>query len=114
MKELIKYFVHSLERKKHIFELINHIKLVLTIGNDRDNCSIVFDKGSVFIDSSNVELDDTLKVKIHGNTDAISSLLDGSLKLREGVLRDQLDVVGSFRNKLLLESVFYLAGKSKI
>jgi len=113
MKELIEYFVQNLERKKHIFELINHIKLVLTIENDQENCAIVFNDGSVFMEPSHLRIEDTTKVIIHGNTDAISSLLDGRLKLREGVLKDQLQVAGSFRNKLLLESVFYLAGKSK-
>jgi hypothetical protein len=111
VRETVELFLKKLEQKKHINELINHVKLVLTIGSDRDSCSILIHNGTVSMSPSNLSLS-PLRVKIQGNTEAISSLLDGSLKLRVGAARKELYVDGSFRHKLLLESLFYLGGKS--
>lgn len=110
MRELVEFFVKNLEQKKHIFELVKNVRLVLTIGSDQDSCSIFIHNGTVTMSPANLGLS-PLKVKIQGNTDAISSLLNGSLKLRVGAARKELYVDGSFRHKLLLESLFYLAGK---
>jgi hypothetical protein len=112
VKELVEYFVKNLEHKKHIFELLNTVKLVLTIGNEWESCSIYINNGMVSMSPIMMEKK-PMKVKIQGNSDAISLLLHGSLKLREGAIRDELQIVGSFRNKLLLESLFYLVGKSR-
>ncbi|MGM0902709.1 MAG: hypothetical protein ACQEXB_16610 [Bacillota bacterium] len=111
MKELVEFFVKNLERKEHIFELFNKVKLVLTIGNNQENCSVFINDGMVSMSPTDMGTS-SIRVEIKGNTEAISSLLNGSLKLREGTIRNQLQVVGSFRHTLLLESVFYLAGKS--
>jgi hypothetical protein len=113
VRELVQLFVKNLERKKHIFELINHVKLVLTIESDWESYSIFITNGVVSMSPTTIEKN-SAKVKIQGNTEAISSLLNGSLKLREGANRDELHIVGSFRQILLLESVFYLAGKSVV
>jgi len=113
VRELVDYFVENLEQKKHINELINHVKLVLTIGNDQEIYSVFINAGAVSLSPINMGAS-SLKVKIQGNTEAIASLLKGRLKLREGAARDELQIVGSFRHKLLLESVFYLAGKSRM
>jgi len=112
VKELIEYFVKNLEHKKHIYELLDRVKLVLTIGNERESCSIYIDNGMVSMSPIVMEKN-PMKVIIQGNCEAISLLLNGRLKLREGTIRDELQVMGSFRNKLLLESVFYLGGKSR-
>jgi hypothetical protein len=111
VREFVEYFVKNLEQKKHIFELINTVKLVLTIGTDRESYSIFISDGMVSMSPTNMGKN-LKRVDIQGNTEAIASLLGGSLKLREGAIRKELQVVGSFRHKLLLESVFYLTGRS--
>jgi hypothetical protein len=111
VREFIEDFVKKLEHRKHIKELINTVKLVLTIGTNRESYSIFIKDGMVSMSPINMGMN-PIRVDIRGNTETISSLLEGSLKLREGATRKELQVVGSFRHKLLLESVFYLTGKS--
>lgn len=111
MKELVESFVKNLEQKEHIIELLKTVKLDLTIGNNRESCSVFINDGMVSMSPTDGGIS-SIRVEIQGNTEAISSLLDGSLKLREGKIRNQLQIVGSFRQTLLLESMFYLAGQS--
>ncbi|EMT45256.1 hypothetical protein [Anoxybacillus flavithermus] len=48
-------------------------------------------------------------ITIRGSTQAMMSLLQGSLKLQQQLRLNELSVTASFRHILLLESIFFLA-----
>jgi len=55
------------------------------------------------------ETDEERVITIRGSTQAIMSLLQGSLKLQQQLRLNELSVTASFRHILLLESIFFLA-----
>ncbi|SEM62656.1 SCP-2 sterol transfer family protein [Mesobacillus persicus] len=108
-----KKIVHSVENmgnKQHVIKLLNHQKLEVAIETEKENFGLVIDDGIISLTSG--VPGGSPSVRIQGKTDVIHSLLEGNIKLREGARYEKFHISGSFRNQLMLESLFFLTGKS--
>jgi hypothetical protein len=109
MHEQIGLYLEKLERKNHLCELIKNKNLSIAIEINQQEYYLFFQNGK--LRKSVDTLKDYISTRIGGDEKAITSLLNGELKLRVGEAMNLLHVSASFRNKLLLESLFYLGGQ---
>jgi len=106
LDELVEGFVNRLQTKSHVFELFHHSTFSLAIGNELDKYHLSLQDGEVIMNEP-VQAD----IEVNGRTPIIASLLEGKLKLRDGISYHGIQVTGSFRDQLLVESLFFLTGK---
>lgn len=110
MDRRIVHFVENIGNKQHIVRLMHHQKLEVAIETEIENYGLVIDNGCIRLTSGIPG--GSPSVRIQGSSEFIHSLLEGSVKLREGAINKMFQVSGSFRNQLMLESLFFLTGKS--
>ncbi|WP_210365236.1 SCP2 sterol-binding domain-containing protein [Bacillus sp. REN3] len=107
MQERAKRFTEGISDKGHLMELVRKMNCGLEMETDTETVYLYFYNGKVTTDPDQQAA--WRNVTIKGSKDAIARLLDGEMKLRDGVQAGDLRVSGSFRELLALESIFYLA-----
>lgn len=108
MHARIEGFVNEVKKKNHIMQLVDHLDLCLEIEADNVTNYLYFKKNR--IEFRKDELSPTLQyAKLSGKSDDICDLLDGKIKLRDGINIGCFNLVCPFRTLLVLESIFYLA-----
>jgi hypothetical protein len=104
----IESFMNEVQKKNHIMELVDHLDLCLAIEADNETHYLYFKKNSM--EYRKDSLPTALQyAKLTGKSDFICDLLDGNIKLREGINIGCFNLVCPFRTLLVLESIFYLA-----
>ncbi|SFB12393.1 MULTISPECIES: hypothetical protein [unclassified Bacillus (in: firmicutes)] len=105
MQEFVEQFSKSLRSKKHLLQLVQTKDLGILFDTGEDRSFLHFKDGEIVdreSDASKKEL-----VQLQCSREVLNDLLGGRIKLRE--LSNEIKVKASFRNVLLVESLFYLS-----
>ena len=103
-KQLLTDFLIRLEDMNHLTPLLPTYELII---------KFVYEESYIFLVLSNkgsrlaAECYDSEAVTIEGTT-GLENLLDGSKKLGKLVSEGEIEITATYRNTLLLESVFFL------
>ncbi|MEH7440813.1 hypothetical protein V7201_00645 [Bacillus sp. JJ1122] len=108
MEERIESFMNEIQKKNHIMLLVNNLDLCLTIEAEKQTYYLSFKKNKVEF-SRDRAFPAFQYAKLSGREDLLLHLLDGNIKLREGINIGYFNLVCPFRTILVLESIFYLA-----
>jgi hypothetical protein len=107
MKDTLHNFLKTLNEREHVLRLIDHTEMLsvkFCIGED--TALMAFHRGTgLVVDEDFCKMVDC---QISGDEKAIRELLEGRDSLRRLYRNGQIKVTASFRNVLLLESIFYL------
>ena len=108
MQERIESFMNEIETKNHIMLLMNNLDLCLSIETENQTYYLSFKKNKVEF-SENSYFPAVQFAKLSGREEFLILLLDGQIKLREGINIGYFNLICPFRTLLVLESIFYLA-----
>ena len=107
MRERIDRFVSVIPSKEHVLQLVKKLDLDLKIESDSETFYLSFRKGKVVWSDYNFPAGNT--VTISGRDAYLEQLLDGDLKLLQGVKMNYFTTDCPFRVLLILDSLFYLS-----
>lgn len=107
MRDRIGRFVNEIPRKGHILQLVKKLDLILKLEADHNTYYLSFQNGKVDWNDGTIPAGNI--VTISGRNACLEQLLDGDLKLMQGVKMNYLTTNCHFRDQLVLESLFYLA-----
>lgn len=88
--------------------LVNNLDLCLSIEAEKQTYYLSFKKNKVEFNKEGA-FPAVQYVKLSGREDFLIHLLDGHIKLREGMKIGYFNLVCPFRTLLVLESIFFLA-----
>ena len=108
MQARIESFMDEVQKKNHIMLLVGNLDLCLEIESDHVSHYLYFKKNRIEYKKDHLSLSQQY-AKLAGNSDFLCHLLDGKIKLREGINIGYFNLVCPFRTLLVLESIFYLA-----
>ncbi|WP_423408093.1 hypothetical protein AABM38_20880 [Heyndrickxia sp. MSNUG] len=108
MEERIESFMNEIQKKNHIMLLVTNLDLCLSIEAEKQTYYLSFKKKKVEF-SKERAFPAAQYAKLSGREDLLIHLLDGHIKLREGISIGYFNLVCPFRTLLVLESIFYLA-----
>jgi len=108
MEERIESFMNEIQKKNHIMLLVNNLDLCLSIETEKQTYYLSLKKNKVEF-SREGKITAVQYAKLSGREDFLIHLVDGHIKLREGINIGYYNLVCPFRTLLVLESIFYLA-----
>ncbi|MEH7883568.1 hypothetical protein V7654_04505 [Bacillus sp. JJ1609] len=108
MEERIESFMNEIQNKNHIMLLVNNLDLCLSIEAEEQTYYLSLKKNKVEF-SREGTFPAVQYAKLSGREDHLIHLLDGHIKLREGINIGYFNLVCPFRTLLVLDSIFYLA-----
>ncbi|MGA9227609.1 MAG: hypothetical protein WB217_14795 [Mesobacillus sp.] len=108
MEEKIESFMTAIQKKNHIMLLVNNLDLCLSIETENQTYFLSLKKNKVEL-SKEGTFPAVQYAKLSGREDFLIQLLDGHIKLREGINIGYFNLVSPFRTLLVLESIFFLA-----
>jgi len=107
MLELIKLWIKEVNRKKSLRALLKELYFSFAIKIDQAIIYLTIKNGHVHLNESS-EHENPLK-RIEGEEEIFLSIILGEQKLREAVKSKKISTTVSYRELLLLESLFFLA-----
>ncbi|WLR55706.1 hypothetical protein LC048_01440 [Mesobacillus subterraneus] len=107
MREQIERFVAEIPKKEHILQLVNKLDLIIKIEAKSGIFYLSFKDGKVVCHETCIHNGYT--ATISGTDALLDQLFEGDLKLLHGVKYNHLTIDCTFRDLLVLESIFYLA-----
>jgi hypothetical protein len=108
MQERIVRFVNEINTKNHIIQIVKNLDLCLTIETGGNCFYIYFQDNKVLFRERN-DLPAGCQAKLAGENQLIIELLDGEIKLRDGINFGHFKLDCPFRILLALESIFFLS-----
>ncbi len=108
MQERIERFVNEISTKNHIIQLVKNLDLCLTIETEKNRFYLYFKDNNVVLREQN-DLPAGCQAKLAGENQLIIELLDGEIKLRDGINFGHFKLECPFRILLALESIFFLS-----
>jgi hypothetical protein len=110
LDEILELFVQSYNLKYQLSNIFRFLPMTISLQIATRTYTITFtNESAAFIEGTHHERSPV--VEFVGQEMVIRELLLGKQKLRNLISHQELTVKGSFRNILLLESVFYLSNK---
>jgi hypothetical protein len=107
MRDAVKTFLTAMKEREHLLTLIENLEmLVIKLVYEQNIIEMAFHHGEAILLDEKKER--SISCEISGEAESIKSLIKGERKLRFLMLSGQLNVIGSFRTILLLETIFYL------
>ncbi|WP_338449328.1 hypothetical protein R4Z09_24590 [Niallia oryzisoli] len=107
MVGLIKGWLEEVNRKQAVRLLLKGVVFSFVVKTEKDIIYVKVENGVIFLDD---EMQDPSVLKrIELQADVLQSILSGERKLREAVKHKAAAATFSFRELLLLESLFFLA-----
>lgn len=107
MQDYIEKFSKSLRSKKHLLQLVQTKDLGIIFDTGEDRAFLHFKDGEIVDKESNNSRKELVQLRC--SREALNDLLDGTCKLRDLSKMNEIKVKASFRNVLLVESLFYLS-----
>lgn len=106
MQDVLVDFINGVKGKKHLMDLLNDSLIKLSIKTEKSNANLLIGKGDLLM----VNSDDVIRpdCEIIGEERIIESVLEGKVKLREAVKRENLEMIATYRTTLYLETLFIL------
>jgi hypothetical protein len=108
MQERVERFVNEISTKNHINQIVKNLDLCLTIETGENGFYIYFQDNKVILREQN-DLPAGCRAKLAGENQLIIELLDGEIKLRDGINFGHFRLDCPFRIQLALESIFFLS-----
>lgn len=102
---IVHRFVDEVNTRGHLSPLLNGVQLTVGFEIDDESVCLYIDNGILGITE---EAWDNVDVFVKTNGHVLNAMLVGELKLRKAREGNQLELKGSIRNSLLLESLFLL------
>ncbi|MCQ6275619.1 hypothetical protein JMM81_11685 [Bacillus sp. V3B] len=107
MVKLIKLWVMEINRKKNLQLLMRELCFSFYIKIEKSDILLKIENGHILLDEK--ATNECAAKVIEGKEELFLSILLGEQKLREAVKKRELSTTCSYRELLLLESLFYLA-----
>ncbi|MCM3663357.1 hypothetical protein M3204_03000 [Mesobacillus subterraneus] len=108
MQERFIKFVNEISAKNHIFQLVKNLDLCLTIETEEYRFYLYFKDNKVILREQN-DLSSGYQAKLAGENQFMIELLDGGIKLRNGINSGYFRMDCPYRIQLALESIFFLS-----
>lgn len=105
MLNIVHRFVDEVNTRGHLSPLLNGVRMKVGFELDDESICLEIDRGTMEIVRGTRE---NLDVFIRTNGYVLNAILAGELKLRKAREGNHLELKGSIRNSLLLESLFLL------
>lgn len=106
MKELAKSWILEINRKKSIMLLLKEHHFSFCIMTDKEKICLRVENSSL---KMNADRDVFPAKKLIGKEEVFCTIFSGQQKLRKLVEKEEIETTLSYREQLLLESLFYLA-----
>lgn len=108
MQERIVRFVNEINTKNHIIQIVKNLDLCLTIETG-ENCFYIYFQDNKVLFRERNDLPAGCQAKLAGENQLIIELLDGGIKLKDGINFGHFKLDCPFRILLALESIFFLS-----
>ncbi|RDE36733.1 sterol-binding protein [Parageobacillus thermoglucosidasius] len=106
MHELIKQLTERMQKLNHLSLILPDEELYIQFECETETAVVAVSKHSI---EQKEAADERQVLTVRGSKEALEALLNGRLKLQQQIRLHEVNISGSFRHMLLLESLLHLS-----
>jgi hypothetical protein len=106
MRELIKQLTERMQKLNHLSPILPEEELYIQFECETETAVVAISKHKI---EQKEAADERRVLTVRGSKEALEALLNGRLKLQQQIRLREVNISGSFRHMLLLESLLHLS-----